>query len=172
MGRGGRGGRGGGVDLEPPPSTSGDVASQLQLEASSRDEPETESRDEEESRPEAEADAEAEVEVEATGKLRIRGEAGGARGHGWRGHHRRAGGGDASGAHGLKSWGREDAQPPEGSQHRRQRRLPHEPPGHIRSRREPKARCLGCLDKRRGLCTPRRREIGRASCRERVYVLV
>ena len=74
-GRGVGGGRGG-VDLAPPPSASGDVASQLQLEASSRDEPETESRDEAESRQEAETDVEAKVEVEATGKLRIRGEAG------------------------------------------------------------------------------------------------
>ena len=65
-GRGGGGGRGG-VDLEPPPSASGDVASQLQLEASSRDEPETESRDEAESRQEAEA---------APKRLPIRGEAG------------------------------------------------------------------------------------------------
>ena len=62
--------------MEPPPSASGDVASQLQLEALSRDEPETESRDEAESRQEGEADAEEEVEVEATGKMRIHGEAG------------------------------------------------------------------------------------------------
>ena len=53
--------------MEPPPSASGDVASQLQLEASYRDEPETESRDEAESRQEVEA---------APKRLPIRGEAG------------------------------------------------------------------------------------------------
>ena len=55
--------------MEPPPSASGDVASQLQLEL----EVETESRDEAESRQEAEAEAEEEA---APKRLPIRGEAG------------------------------------------------------------------------------------------------
>ena len=56
---------GGGLDFDPPPSASGDVAPEFFLEGPSRAETETESRDEEEVEPQAQPK-----------KKRTRGEAG------------------------------------------------------------------------------------------------